>query len=274
MPALGGINYERRGSGEPLLLIHGIGSRWEVWLPVIEHLAAHHDVIAVDLPGFGGSPRPPAGTAPGIPFFADRLTAFLHQLEIARPHVAGNSMGGWVGLELARREAATTVCALSPAGFLSFADRFRTIPLLAGERVIVRALHPVLGSALKTELGRKLGLGVVCAHPERVQPDFAVQNTDGLAEATWFWPNLRALTLEDCAPARPDLPVPVTIAWGAKDRLLPPSQAATARARFASAHVVSLPDCGHIPMWDNPALVSEVILKTTRRTVAPAAAGA
>jgi hypothetical protein len=83
------LAHHRTGSGEPLVLIHGIGSRWQIWEPVIEQLARHHEVIAVDLPGFGASP--PDETAPTVKALAARVQRFFDESRIERPHVAGNS---------------------------------------------------------------------------------------------------------------------------------------------------------------------------------------
>lgn len=100
------LAHERRGSGPPLVLIHGLGSHWQVWLPVLDEVARHRDVIALDLPGFGASP--PLPTARGWPaegsvdHLADRVAAFLAGLGLDRPAVAGNSLGGGVALELGR----------------------------------------------------------------------------------------------------------------------------------------------------------------------------
>ena len=97
------LNYKRAGSGEPLVLIHGIGSRWQMWEPVIPLLQPHRDVIALDLPGFAQSPPPPPGTPPGIDSLVRLVAEFFPSLGIERPHVAGNSLGGWIALELAKR---------------------------------------------------------------------------------------------------------------------------------------------------------------------------
>ncbi|HKB31549.1 MAG TPA: alpha/beta fold hydrolase [Streptosporangiaceae bacterium] len=109
------LNYERRGSGPPLVLLHGIGHRWQAWEPVLDRLAAEHDVIAVDLPGFGGSP--PLSGASGIADIAAALTAFFGQLGLDQPHVAGNSLGGALALGLTAGGHVSSATALSPAGF-------------------------------------------------------------------------------------------------------------------------------------------------------------
>ena len=113
-PAVAQLNYERRGAGPPLVLLHGIGHRWQAWEPVLDRLAAKHDVIAVDLPGFGKSA--PLDGPSGIAEIAAALTAFFGQLGLDRPHVAGNSLGGAIALELAAGGHVSSATALSPAG--------------------------------------------------------------------------------------------------------------------------------------------------------------
>ncbi|XIE77672.1 alpha/beta fold hydrolase [Streptomyces sp. SBR177] len=108
------VTYERRGVGEPLLLLHGIGHLWQAWEPVIDVLATERDVIAVDLPGFGASPALPAPLAYDLATVVPVLTAFCAALGIDRPHVAGNSLGGLLALELGREKLVRSVTALSP----------------------------------------------------------------------------------------------------------------------------------------------------------------
>src|SRR5215469_5580035 len=109
--------YRRTGSGPPLALIHGIGSRWQVWEPVLDRLADERDVVAFDLPGFGASPMPPPGTPAGTASLTRLVREFLDELGLERPHVGGNSLGGLIALELAKQGRAASVTALSPAGF-------------------------------------------------------------------------------------------------------------------------------------------------------------
>jgi pimeloyl-ACP methyl ester carboxylesterase len=125
-----GINFERRGAGEPLVLIHGIAHRWQAWEPVLDALAGRHDVIAIDLPGFGKSPRPVGGVPPSVPALATVLRSFLAELGIDRPHLAGNSLGGGLALELAATGIARSATALSPAGFATRAEALRALAIL------------------------------------------------------------------------------------------------------------------------------------------------
>src|ERR1700760_4958227 len=107
------LNHHRAGTGEPLLLIHGIGSRWQMWEPVLDLLTPHRDVIAIDLPGFGASGMPVAGTPAGPDSLTTLVQDFLREIGVERPHVAGNSLGGYIALELARRGQVRSAAALS-----------------------------------------------------------------------------------------------------------------------------------------------------------------
>src|SRR3954468_20008599 len=103
------LSHHRAGSGDPIVLIHGVGSQWQVWEPVLETVAREREVIAVDLPGFGDSPTLPIGTVPTVDALADAVAAFLDGLGIEKPVIAGNSLGGWIALELAARGRAKAV---------------------------------------------------------------------------------------------------------------------------------------------------------------------
>jgi pimeloyl-ACP methyl ester carboxylesterase len=121
------LHHYRAGSGEPLVLIHGVGSQWQMWKPVLAALERERDVIAVDLPGFGGSPTLPIGVRPSAAALAGAVAEFLDSLGIERPVVGGNSLGGWVALELAARGRARAVVAVSHSAVRSF-ERTRAPP--------------------------------------------------------------------------------------------------------------------------------------------------
>jgi pimeloyl-ACP methyl ester carboxylesterase len=253
------LNHHRVGQGEPLVLLHGIGSRWQMWRPVIDRLAEHHDVIAVDLPGFGSSPMPPPGTAPGIESLIALTSVFLTELGVERPHVAGNSMGGLMALEMATRGLVRSATALSPAGFANRPEMgYGRASLWLSVR-LARRTAPRARAMFATATGRRLGLSLFVARPERLSADEAADNTRALAEAPWFdetLPSLRAFEFSDDDEVR----VPVTVAWGSKDRLLLPRQARRAAKAIPRARVLMLHGCGHVPTWDDPAQVASVIL--------------
>ena len=99
------MNYHREGAGAPtVVLIHGIGHHWQAWRPVIDLLAGEFEVIACDSPGFGRSQPLTPGIRPTVAAYADAFELFFAELGLGRPHVAGNSMGGGIALELVHPE--------------------------------------------------------------------------------------------------------------------------------------------------------------------------
>jgi pimeloyl-ACP methyl ester carboxylesterase len=253
------LNHHRLGVGPPLVLIHGIGSRWQIWEPVLERLARERDVVAVDLPGFGDSPMAPPGTPPGPASLARLLGEFLDQLGLERPHVAGNSLGGWVSLELARNGRVSTATGVSPAGFHTAREAtFQRASLWTSVRG-ARLLGPRADAVLAPGLGRTLMLGQMAARPARIPPADAAASLRALAAAPWFDATLRTITSEPFSDGE-QIRVPVTIAWGEKDRLLLPRQAARAAQAIPGARLVWLRGCGHVPMYDDPEQVAQVLL--------------
>lgn len=261
------LNYERRGSGTPLICLHGIGHHGRAWRPVMDALADHHDVIAVDLPGFGESPSPPPYVR-SLARLADVLTAFFAELGVARPHVVGNSMGGGLCLELAAAGAVSSVTALSPIGFATPLELRWAYLVLATLRATTRGPRPLLRATLRSRVVRSAAFGMIVARPARLDPDDAVADALAMRNATGF-AQCAAICrdYQFTGAARADetttAGVPVTIGWGVADRILWHRQAARARRRLPHARHVDLPGCGHVPMSDAPELVAELVLTTT-----------
>jgi pimeloyl-ACP methyl ester carboxylesterase len=255
------LNFHRSGQGEPLVLIHGIGSRLQVWDPVLPYLEPQRDVIAIDLPGFGASPLPPHDQPPGVETLTSQVASFLDELRLERPHVAGNSLGGLLALELAKRGRTASATALSPAGFFrnGFESGYARASLLLTIGT-TKLLRSVAGPLLGPPAGRIALLGQVFGHPTRVPPADAAATVRAAADAPSFYE-----TLGPVARSRFDggeaINVPVTIAWGELDRLLLPRQAARAAQLLPSARSIWLYDCGHVPTYDDPQQVARVLLE-------------
>lgn len=249
------INYDRRGSGEPLLLIHGIGSRWQIWEPLLDALAEEFDVIALDLPGFGASPRlDGAMTVAGL---VDEVEKFCMELGIERPHIAGNSMGGGIGLELARRGLARSVTAFSPIGFWGRLGLVWTKAALRAGRAALRPLRPVLPRLLHTKAGRIAALGLAFGRPTQADPDAALADVEGLLDAPAFDEVLASFDEFDVGRTQT---VPTTVAWGSRDILLTyATQSRRARTQLPAARHVTMRGCGHTPFADDPQACIDLI---------------
>ncbi len=257
------VAYERSGGGDPVVLLHGIGHHLQAWHPVSEILAAERDVVAVDLPGFGASPALPDGIPYDLAGVVPVLDALFTALGMDRPHVAGNSLGGLLALELGRLGLVRTVTALSPGGFWSPAERRYAFGVLLGMRRGAQVLpDPVVSRLARTAVGRAALVSPIYARPGRRSPDAVIAETRALRTAAGF---TATLTAGRSVVFRDDVPdVPVTIGWGSADRLLLPRQGLRAKRAIPGARLVRLPGCGHVPMNDDPALVARVILDATR----------
>jgi pimeloyl-ACP methyl ester carboxylesterase len=254
------LNYDRRGSGPPLLMIHGLGSRWQVFDPVLDELAKQRDVISVDLPGFGASAPDPA-VEDSVPGYARRLAEFLRELGVERPEVCGNSMGGGIALELARLGVASRVVAFAPVGFWTALELRWCLGLLTAMRASARHLHRVVGRLVHYKAGRIALLNLFFGHPSRVTPEAAIADMAGLAGAAAFPAAARSMTRYDLRGGL-DLDVPITVAWGSRDRvLIYRTQSARARAALPSARHETLRGCGHLPFNDDPKRCAALVLE-------------
>jgi pimeloyl-ACP methyl ester carboxylesterase len=258
------VNLHRQGSGPPLVLIHGVGHHWQGWRPVIDRLSARFDVIATDSPGFGRSAPLPPGTDPTIASYARAYAELFAQLGVGRPHVAGNSMGGGISLELARMEAVASATAVAPVGFWTPRERrFCQLSMsLSGH--IPEALRPAVRRLAGTAPGRTLLLGQLFGRPWRMPAAEARLMLDDAWAAPSFAAALEAFDRYDFRDGHELAGVPVTVAWGSRDRLLLYGRQAP-RARLALPHArhVTLAGLGHVPSFDDPDLVADVIASGT-----------
>ncbi|WP_317442084.1 alpha/beta fold hydrolase [Streptomyces collinus] len=257
------VSYARVGRGAPLVLLHGIGHHRQAWDPVVDILAAEREVITVDLPGFGASPGLPDGLAYDLPTTNSVLGALFEALDLDRPDVAGNSLGGLLALELGREKLVRSVTALSPAGFWTEAERRYAFTMLLTMRGIAQRLPlPLVERLSRTAAGRTALTSTIYGRPGRRSPEAVVAETLALAGATGFDATLRAGTTVRFTDDLSGLPV--TVAWGTRDRLLVRRQGIRAKTIIPHARLVRLPGCGHCPMNDDPALVARVILDGSR----------
>jgi pimeloyl-ACP methyl ester carboxylesterase len=251
------LAHVRRGSGPPLALIHGIGSQWQMWEPVLERLSREREVVALDLPGFGDSEEHRA--RPTVEALAGVVAEFLDGIGLAGAHVAGNSLGGGVALQLARMGVARSACLLSPAGFVNHREGVYARTLLMESRRVAKLTADRAELVCAGPVRRTLTFSHLAARPWRIPPGEAAGALRNLAHSPGFETVFEAI--EDFRWTGPEPSCPVTVAWGEKDRVLIYSrQAPRARRRLPSARHVTLTGCGHVPTWDDPEQVAQVLL--------------
>ena len=257
------LAYSRAGRGEPLVLLHGLGCRREFWDPVTGRLADRCDVVALDLRGHGESAL---GDSAAFGAQVDAVASFCADLGLDRPHLAGNSMGGGIALELGRRGLARSVTAFSPIGFWRVPGRVWCQVSLTVERSVAARLLPHLAQILRPAAARVVLTGLAFGKPTSVELPALIANLEGFVRASGFGQARDSFTGHRFDDPGRLVEIPTTVAWGTRDILLTyPTQHRRARAALPSARHVRLPGCGHIPFSDDPPLCAQTILDTVDR---------
>lgn len=254
------LAHERLGSGEPLVLLHGLGGARTEWRPIQSALAARHDVIAVDLPGHGESGGELHGDEATPAGLARTLASTLDGLGLDQVHLAGTSLGGWVALELAALGRARSVTAFALAGLWNPADC--DVPVHDGLAPLRRALRlagPVVPVLARLWPLTRAVLRNSMAHPERLAARTVADAARALAAAVGYRAILSRLP-ELHVPSPERVRCPVTAVFGERDRrpqwqsfdLLPPH-----------ARVEVWSDVGHMVVWDAPTHSARLVLSTS-----------
>lgn len=267
----------RGGSGEPLVLIHGFSGTWRNWVPVLPALQAHHDVLAVGLAGHHGCPSLPDGAEAGVPALADAIERDMDAAGFATAHVVGNSLGGWLALELAVRGRARSVVAIAPAGGWE-GSRLQMLRLRAlftvQHRASLQGVARMRGLFGRPRF-RRIALSGVVEQGRRVPPAEALAMAEGSAGCPIYWELFSAIERHGPPQELEGIDVPVMIAWGTKDRIIPDKRyGARLRRLLPDANWRTLPGLGHVPMWDDPDTIAGLILDVAATAGRRPAAGA
>jgi pimeloyl-ACP methyl ester carboxylesterase len=261
---------DRAGRGDPLLLLHGIGSTRKDFAALLPRLAEHHDVLSVDLPGHGESS---AGTwPPTVAALTDAVEADLTARGLQRVHVLGNSLGGRIALELAVRGRARSVVALSPSGLGLPAERLHQGILMATSRTLTRTLRPSLGMLASSPAGRTALLTGMRARPWEASESEALAMRGGFADSRGFWSMLWWAVLQDVPTGLHRVDCPVTLAQGSLD-VVGAGQTPRFLALIPGARFELLPGAGHAPQSDAAddilTLVHQTVERAAGRATAP-----
>ena len=269
----------RAGEGEPLVLVHGFTATWRCWLPVIAELVPRFEVIAPTLHGHDGGPPPPDGPAHSIGHAADHFESMLDALGVETAHFAGNSMGGALSLEMAKRGRARSVVAISPGGGWKAGDQAeaeRIIKWFTRTRALGMRTDKYTERIMRRPGIRRFAMRDVMTRGDQMPAQEAVL----LARSA-----LRCSVVDDVfATIRSGegrvvdldrISCPVLVAWGDKDRILPMDRHADGfRRDIPGVQFRVMPGLGHTPMWDDPIGIAALIAEFTSSAARQAAATA
>jgi pimeloyl-ACP methyl ester carboxylesterase len=254
----------RGGSGPPMVLLHGFTDTWKTWELVLPALERRHDVLAPALAGhLGGPPLPEDLDGDTV---ADLVEAAMDEAGFATAHLVGNSLGGYLALQLAARGRARSVVALAPAGgWADGDDSYREVldhfPRMQAELAPAAAQAEAL---VATPLGRRRATALLTTNYEHIPAELCATLIRGVAGCDGLAP-LVALAHEQgwvVDPSRVDCPL--RIVWGTADRLLAwPRAAERYRRWFPAADWIELDDVGHAPQLDVPLETAQLILGFT-----------
>jgi pimeloyl-ACP methyl ester carboxylesterase len=259
-------DVHRGGAGTPLVLLHGLNLSWRIWQPVIPLLEREHTVIAPTLAGHLGGPPLPAGPH-GIAPVADAVEQLLDDAGLDRAHLVGNSLGGWLACELARRGRASSVVVFSPAGaWATQRDGRRVARLMRDGRA--RSAWPGAPRLLASPGLRRRLMKTALERGDRIPTEVAVAMLDDvrscvLLDGLLGWLGRDGLT----RPFDIDPSCAVRVAWAANDRTIPYLAYGRAFRRLLPpwSELVALRGVGHVPTYDDPELVARTVLQVTTR---------
>jgi pimeloyl-ACP methyl ester carboxylesterase len=257
------LGYDRAGSGEPLLLLHGFGTSRADFTGLVPELARDFDVMSMDLPGHGSSPM-----IEGIPTVAaltDAVARDIDALGLERVHILGNSLGGRVAIELARRRRALSVVSISPSGLGTPGERVHQGTLMVISRMINRGRRPWIDELAESPAGRSLLLAGMRALPWQATAAEATAVKSGFADQDGFWGTLWHAIMLDVPTGLNGIDCPVVVAQGSFD-VVGSGQTPRYTPLIPDARFVLLPIAGHAPQSDTPDTIIDLTRWTAQRS--------
>jgi pimeloyl-ACP methyl ester carboxylesterase len=252
------LAYERQGSGSPLVLIHGLGSAATAWYLITPALAADFDVIAFDLPGHGKTPY-----HHGVPMdpksLGELVVKNLDDLGVDRFDLVGNSLGGWIALEIAAAhpDRVNSVTALAPAG-LWHHPRTKVNKWAAVNRALAVLTVPMQPKLIGNEWAKRIGFELTSPRWRQLPDDLCLEAGRAMGRSRGYFPASEAL-LHRRFNSPIDPRIPVTVVFGDSDKTLPYPACQARELAPAHAKWVILKQTGHAPMWDEPGIVVDLI---------------
>ena len=247
------LNYVEMGSGEPLVLVHGLSGSWQNWLENIPHFARERRVIAMDLPGFGGSPMP--GWEITIGAYGKLVNELCEALDTGPVDLVGNSMGGFISAEVvvSQPTRARKLVLVSAAG-VSHARMYKR-PAETMARM-ARAAAPLAfryrERALRRPGLRRRALANLFYKPLELRQELIKEFLDPGIGAPGFVAALSALSGYDILDRLEEVEIPALIVWGRNDYVVPPRDAYGFAERLRNSRVEIYDRCGHLAMAERP----------------------
>jgi pimeloyl-ACP methyl ester carboxylesterase len=250
-----------------MVCLHGFTDTWRSWELVLPALERRHDVLAPTLVGHAGGPPLTDGFNESA--LIDAVEDAMNAAGFDTAHIVGNSLGGYVALQLAARGRARSVVALAPAGGWSEGDdsNRRTVAYFRTMRDLVKTAAPHAEAIAATPDGRRRATLYTATNYEHIPSELIAHQIRGVAACSGAEPMLDQALREGWHLDAERVTCPVRVVWGTDDQLLPwPSAAARFRHDWLPhADWVELAGVGHCPQLDVPLETSQLITDFTAR---------
>ncbi|HEV3045877.1 MAG TPA: alpha/beta fold hydrolase [Solirubrobacteraceae bacterium] len=258
--------FHRGGAGTPMVCVHGFTDTWRSWELVLPALEREHDVLAVTLVGHAGGPAPAGGLDEDT--LADALERAMDEAGFADAHLVGNSLGGYVALQLARRARARSLVLMAPAGGWAHGDETykQTLEHFKHTQELVKAAVPYVDQLVASVEGRRTATQFITTNFEHIPPELIAHQVLGVANCTAVEPLIELALREGWSVDAEGVSCPARVVWGTADRLLEwPAASVRYREELPDADWVTLDGIGHCPQLDVPDEAAELILGVSAR---------
>jgi len=256
------LSLIRTGSGDPLLLLHGLGTSRRDLTAVLPALTDRFDVINVDLPGIGRSPH--LEQRPTVAAITDAVEHTLDAAGLDRVHVLGNSLGARIALELAVRGRARSVVAIAPSGVNIPQERLYQGATMGLARIVMLAAQPLITALSRSAAGRAALLAPLKARPWSTSPEEAIGVREGFAESRDFGRTVLWALMLDLPRGLDRIDCPVTLVQGVADWVAA-GQTVRYLPLIAGSRFSPLLMAGHAPQSDRPATIARLVEETATR---------
>jgi pimeloyl-ACP methyl ester carboxylesterase len=249
-----------------MVCVHGFTDTWRTWELVLPALEREHDVLALTLAGHAGGPALEGEL--GDATLADALEEAMDEAGFADAHVVGNSLGGYVALQLARRGRARSLVLMAPAGGWAHGDESykATLEQFKQTQALVQAAVPYVDQMVASVEGRRTATQFITTNFEHIPAELIAHQVLGVANCEAVEPLSELALSEGWKVDAEGVSCPVRVVWGTADKILEwPKTTVRYREELPDADWVTLDDIGHCPQLDVPVEAAELILGVSAR---------
>lgn len=256
------VNYAEVGEGEPILFVHGLAGCWRNWLENVPWFGRSYRAIALDLPGFGDSPKPSWEISMGN--YGRLIHDFCERLGLDRvAALVGNSMGGFVSTEavIQQPERFERLVLVSAAG-ISFAEAKGRRVNAAARSIEAMAPRFLTGDRkflLNRPAGRKIAFGRVVRNPNKLRPELLKEQTTPGLGAPGFADAMVSIVGYDTRERLPEIEIPTLVVWGLNDQIVPVEAALGYHRLIPHSRLEIFERTGHLPQLERPARFNPMV---------------